>query len=44
MGVRVGLTHEEKNVDLRCLRTGYWGEYLDLRGRKRREASQILLG
>jgi len=35
MGVELGLSQEGKNTDWRCLRTGCWREYLDLRDRKR---------
>jgi hypothetical protein len=40
LGVKLGLTHDGKNIDWGCLRTGCWGEYLDLRGRKWREAGE----
>jgi hypothetical protein len=32
MGVKLGLSHKGKSIDWGCLRTGFWGEYLDLRG------------
>jgi hypothetical protein len=33
-GVKFGFSLYEKNMNCQCLRTGCWGEYLDLRGRK----------
>jgi hypothetical protein len=32
MGMKLGLSHKGKSIDWGCLRTGFWGEYLDLRG------------
>jgi len=32
--MKLGLSHQGTNTDLRCLWTGYWGDYLDLRDRK----------
>jgi hypothetical protein len=40
MGVKPGLSHWGKIIDGGRLRTGYWGEYLDLRGRKWQEARE----
>jgi hypothetical protein len=37
-GVKIGPWSEGKNTDRVCLRTEYWGEYLDLRMLKGQEA------
>jgi hypothetical protein len=37
---QLGFSHYGKNIYWRWLRTGYWGKYLDLKGRKSREAGE----
>jgi hypothetical protein len=41
MGVKLGLLHEAKNTDWKCLRSECCGEYLDLRGMKWQEAKKM---
>jgi hypothetical protein len=36
MGVKLGLSHYGKSVDWGCLRTGFYGQYLDQRGEWRK--------
>jgi hypothetical protein len=38
--MKLGLSRFEKNTDGVCLRTGCWGEYLDLRGMKWQKAAE----
>jgi hypothetical protein len=33
-GLKLGLSHYGKDIDWGYLRTGCWGEYLELRGRQ----------
>jgi hypothetical protein len=40
MGGKADLSHEGKNTDWRCFRTGCFGEYLDLRGMKWQEGGE----
>jgi hypothetical protein len=40
MGVKHGFSHKGMNIYCGCLRRGCWGEYLDLRARKWREARE----
>jgi len=40
MGVKLVLSHQGKNTDWGCPRTGYWGGYLGLRGRKWRAVGE----
>jgi hypothetical protein len=32
--MKFGLSYKGKNIPLGCLRTGCWGEYLDLQGKE----------
>jgi len=40
MGVKLGLSHYGKNTDWGRLRTGCWGENMDLRRRKWQEVGE----
>jgi hypothetical protein len=40
MGVKLGFSHQGKNADCRCMRTGYLGEYLNIRGLKRQDTEE----
>jgi len=41
--MREDLTHQGINIDWGCIRTGCWGEYLDIRKRKCQEAREDCL-
>jgi len=41
MGLKLGLSHEGKNTDRRCLRAGCLEECLDLTGKKWRKAGMM---
>jgi hypothetical protein len=43
MCVKLGLSHQGKKVDWGCMRTGCWGEYLDLRGRKWQGVGEVCI-
>jgi hypothetical protein len=40
VGMKLGISYWGKSIGWGCLRTECWGEYLDLRGRKWREAGE----